>query len=63
MAKNKPCNVCPKCGGKSEVTDVRYRTGVPRRVRRCLSCGRKWSTVEIMEYEWTRGAAGTHDDD
>jgi transcriptional regulator NrdR family protein len=39
---------CPKCGGWSKVIDTRYRLDRPLlRRRRCLSCGLRWSTLEV----------------
>lgn len=40
--------MCPECGEKSKIMDVRDRTdGTVRRRRRCLECGKEWKTVEI----------------
>jgi transcriptional regulator NrdR family protein len=39
---------CPRCHGYSEVLRVvRPRVALKRR-RRCLSCGHRWNTMEIM---------------
>lgn len=41
--------ICEHCGGDSAVINSRVETStnVPWRRRRCLSCGRAWSTVEL----------------
>lgn len=44
---------CPKvtqgtrCGGDSEVLNVRQQDAAGVRYRRCLSCGHRWRTKEI----------------
>ena len=40
---------CPKCGSDNlTVCDTRKRNNVIWRRRRCLDCGEKFSTTEIM---------------
>ena len=43
---------CPdiSCQGHSKVTDTRFsdRLQTLRRRRECLTCGKRWSTVEIL---------------
>lgn len=38
--------VC-KCGGDTTVTDSRPHGKSTRRRRKCLSCGERWSTLEV----------------
>lgn len=38
---------CPKCGGKSQIKETRTTSYGRRRMRECLSCKHKFSTVEI----------------
>lgn len=43
---------CPFCGGKeTQVTDTRtnLETGVIRRRRKCVACGRRFKTVEELD--------------
>lgn len=42
---------CPSCGAASVVTDSRpaKHLGAIRRRRRCPRCGRRWSTLEVLE--------------
>jgi transcriptional regulator NrdR family protein len=41
---------CPKCKSDSEVIDSRYRAKLKTtyRRRRCLECGHRWSTAEVL---------------
>ena len=39
--------LCNVCGTKSETTDSRERRDGYRRRRRCPTCGRKWTTIEV----------------
>ena len=39
-------NTCSKCGGKLTVLNVRHVDEVTIRVRRCLSCRKKYWTIE-----------------
>lgn len=54
---------CPKCGKHSEtkVTDCRKTPNANgwRRRRKCLSCGKRYSTVEVIAPEGRRGYAYT----
>lgn len=46
---------CPKCGKESRVTDSRERMmGIYRR-RKCLSCGYKFSSFEVVATKGTSG--------
>lgn len=46
---------CPKCGEESRVTDSRERmTGIYRR-RKCLGCGYKFSSFEVVANKGTSG--------
>lgn len=38
---------CPLCNGKTAVRDVRVKGADLRRRRICLSCGHRFSTIEI----------------
>lgn len=38
---------CPKCSGKSEVSDSRPKDGTVRRRRKCLKCGHKYTSYEV----------------
>ena len=40
--------ICPKCGGKSSVTDSRQTSTNIRRRRQCVACGSRWSTHEVL---------------
>lgn len=43
---------CPKCGAKTKVTDSRLEKEVfTKRVRKCLSCGAIFETVERYTME------------
>lgn len=47
---------CPQCGhSRSQV----LRTDAPRRTRQCLSvsCGHRWTTVEVTGEQWTEARA------
>ena len=39
---------CPVCHGKTDVVDTRERSYGQYRVRKCLQCGSKFSTQEIL---------------
>ena len=45
---------CPRCEGSAEVIDSRRTGNSVRRRRSCLSCGHRWSTVEVG-LDWLRG--------
>ena len=48
--------LCPRCGYvSSRVLDVRYKSHVRRRERKCNSCGWRWFTVEVPELDYERG--------
>lgn len=57
--------MCPRCGSKSIVYDVRDRDGgVTLRSRRCVQCNYKWQTVELERWEYEgmlRKEAAKHD--
>lgn len=38
-----------RCGGSSEVLNVRQESDRAVRYRRCLACGHRWRTYEIDE--------------
>lgn len=38
---------CPKCGGRSQVTDSRHKPDGIRRRRSCKACGNRWTTMEV----------------
>lgn len=41
---------CPSCGGESKVFNSRIEAdGARRRSRKCLRCGKRWKTREIIE--------------
>ena len=43
---------CPACGRSySKIVDTRIRHGYRFRRRECLSCGARWSTVEVRAIE------------
>ncbi len=42
---------CPKCGGDARVSDSRpHELGVHRR-RKCMKCGERFSTMEMIRYK------------
>ena len=43
---------CPNCGGKVAVYDSRVSKHGQRRGRKCLKCGFRYSTVEVMIAEY-----------
>jgi len=42
-----PRSPCPKCAGKSGVTNTRPWHASVRRRRQCFSCDYRWTTIEI----------------
>lgn len=41
--------ICPKCQSKSKVYNSRPKGDTIRRNRKCLTCGHKYNTLEILE--------------
>lgn len=37
-----------RCGGESKILETRRNTGGTRRRYRCVKCGIKWSTLEVV---------------
>lgn len=48
--------LCKSCKGKSKVVDTREVSGGVRRRRKCLQCGRRWSSWEVEVEEAARGS-------
>ncbi len=42
--------ICPKCQGKSKVYNSRPKNDTIRRNRKCLECGHKYTTLELLEH-------------
>lgn len=43
---------CPSCGKTgSKIIDTRMKNGYRKRKRECLSCGARWSTIEVRVKE------------
>ena len=43
---------CPSCGKTgSKIIDTRMENGYRKRKRECLSCGSRWSTIEVRMKE------------
>ena len=43
---------CPSCGKMdSKIIDTRMENGYRKRKRECLSCGSRWSTIEVRMKE------------
>lgn len=43
---------CPQCGSfLNGVTETRKSEGLIRRYRRCVKCGTKFATIEVIEAE------------
>jgi len=43
---------CPACGKmNSKIIDTRMENGYRKRKRECLSCGSRWSTIEVRMKE------------
>lgn len=52
-AASKNARLCSRCQGvQAKVRDIRDESGIIRRMRMCPSCGRKWTTVEVFEWEY-----------
>lgn len=52
-AASKNARLCSRCGDvQAKVRDIRDDSGIIRRMRFCPSCGRKWTTVEVFEWEY-----------
>ena len=50
---SKNARLCSRCKDvKAKVRDIRDESGIIRRMRICPSCGRKWTTVEVFEWEY-----------
>lgn len=48
---------CPICNhGEHRVLRTDAKDGIVRRARECLSCGKRWHTVEAPEEVYTRAA-------
>lgn len=46
--------VCSSCAtGSAGVIETRYRGGMRRRRRRCVSCGHRWNSVEVTLEDYT----------
>lgn len=41
--------LCETCSSESTVLDTRQRGLTTRRRRKCLTCGKRWCTIEIAE--------------
>ena len=55
MSKSKNVRVCRRCGcRKTKVIDCRQYNGIMHRMRRCTSCGNRWTTVEIDSWWFDR---------
>lgn len=52
---------CPKCDGDSKVTDSRPVSANIRRRRKCISCGNRFSTVEVFDEEDARNPVNRKD--
>lgn len=45
-------NLCPTCKGASAVTDSRQLSRMARRKRRCIRCGGRWQTFELLDVDY-----------
>ena len=54
---------CRKCGGNSRVIDVDVRIELTYRRRRCVDCGRRWTTRELDDDESEIPPTPIHADD
>lgn len=40
-------DLCEKCGGETRVVETRHTEGYVRRRRECLTCGERYTTIEV----------------
>lgn len=51
MVRGQNVRVCGRCGCKdTKVINCRQSSGVMRRMRECVQCGHRYTTVEIDEW-------------
>ena len=43
---------CPECGEETEVVDSRKSHNTIRRRRECLNCGLRFTTYEVLDYDY-----------